>query len=70
YDDIKLMTMPRVLWYVFNPFSFGLCYKNNKLIAVRAEVNNTFKETHSYICPKNGQDITNNCWFKAEIFFM
>nr|AAW49775.1 hypothetical protein FTT1546 [synthetic construct] len=63
YDDIKLMTMPRVLWYLFNPVSFWLCYKNNKLIAVIAEVNNTFKETHSYICHKNGQDITNKCWF-------
>lgn len=70
YDDIKLMTMPRVLWYLFNPVSFWLCYKNNKLIAVIAEVNNTFKETHSYICHKNGQDITNKCWFKAEKFFM
>nr|WP_250634632.1 DUF1365 domain-containing protein [Francisella tularensis] len=69
YDDIKLMTMPRVLWYLFNPVSFWLCYKNNKLIAVIAEVNNTFKETHSYICHKNGQDITNKCWFKAEKIF-
>ncbi|MDE4971809.1 DUF1365 family protein, partial [Francisella tularensis] len=50
YDDIKLMTMPRVLWSLFNPVSFWLCYNNNKLIAVIAEVNNTFKETHSYIC--------------------
>ncbi|MDE4957464.1 DUF1365 domain-containing protein, partial [Francisella tularensis subsp. holarctica] len=31
YDDIKLMTIPRVLWYLFNPVSFWLCYKNNKL---------------------------------------
>ncbi|AEE87878.1 hypothetical protein FNFX1_1492 [Francisella cf. novicida Fx1] len=69
YDDIKLMTMPRVLGYLFNPVSFWLCYKNNKLIAVIAEVNNTFKETHSYICHKNGQDITNKCWFKAEKIF-
>ncbi|MED7787449.1 DUF1365 domain-containing protein [Francisella sp. 19X1-34] len=66
YDSIKLMTMPRVLGYLFNPVSFWLCYNQNKLIAVIAEVNNTFKETHSYICHKSGQEITDKCWFEAE----
>lgn len=69
YDNIKLMTMPRVLGYLFNPVSFWLCYKENKLIAVIAEVNNTFKETHSYICHKNGDEITDKCWFEAEKVF-
>ncbi|WP_318183166.1 hypothetical protein [Francisella tularensis] len=35
-----------------------------------AEFNKTFKIKHSYICHKNGQDITNKCWFKEEKFFM
>ncbi|MFT4694465.1 MAG: DUF1365 family protein [Francisella sp.] len=66
YDNIKLMTMPRILGYLFNPVSFWLCYHNKKLIAVIAEVNNTFKETHSYICHKDGDEITDKCWFKAQ----
>lgn len=69
YDNIKLMTMPRVLGYLFNPVSFWLCYRESKLVAVIAEVNNTFKETHSYICHKNGNEITDKCWFEAEKVF-
>ena len=69
YDRIKLITMPRVLGYLFNPVSFWLAYNDGKLIAVIAEVNNTFKETHSYICHKNGEQITDKCWFEAEKVF-
>ncbi|MEY8765851.1 MULTISPECIES: DUF1365 domain-containing protein [Francisella] len=69
YDKIKLMTMPRVLGYLFNPVSFWLCYSEKKLVAVIAEVNNTFKETHSYICHNNGNEITDKTWFKAEKIF-
>lgn len=47
---IMLLTHPRVLGYVFNPVSFWFCLDSNeKLIAVLAEVNNTFGETHSYL---------------------
>ncbi len=63
------MTMPRIFGYLFNPVSFWLCYHQKKLIAVIAEVNNTFKETHSYICHKDGDEITNKCWFKAAKVF-
>ena len=69
YDSIKLITMPRVFGYLFNPVSFWLAYNDSKLIAVIAEVNNTFKETHSYICHKNGEPITDKCWFEAEKVF-
>lgn len=69
YDNIKLITMPRILGYLFNPVSFWLVYNDSKLIAVIAEVNNTFKETHSYICHKNGDEITDSCWFEAEKVF-
>ncbi|MDA0781540.1 MAG: DUF1365 domain-containing protein [Rickettsiales bacterium] len=49
--EIQLVCMPRVFGYVFNPVSFWLCFdKNEKLIAVLCEVNNTFGETHSYLC--------------------
>lgn len=49
--EIVLVTMPRVLGYVFNPVSFWICYDNDKKIrAVLCEVNNTFGETHTYLC--------------------
>lgn len=48
-DDIILLTYPRVLGYVFNPVSFWYCLKNGELVAVLAEVNNTFGESHNYL---------------------
>lgn len=49
--QIELITLPRVLGYVFNPVSFYLCHDDQaQLRAVICEVNNTFGETHSYIC--------------------
>jgi len=53
--EIVLITMPRVFWYVFNPVSFFCCYDTDEnLRSVICEVNNTFGETHSYLClPKD-----------------
>ena len=49
--DIVLLTLPRVMQYVFNPVSFWLAFNSDRqLCAVLAEVNNTFGETHTYIC--------------------
>ena len=51
-----MQTFPRILGYVFNPVNFWFCYENNdQLIAIVAQVNNTFNESHTY-CFKN----TNN----------
>ena len=48
--EIILQTFPRVLGYVFNPVSFWFCHNGaGELIAVLAEVNNTFGGTHSYL---------------------
>lgn len=48
---IQLLTMPRVLGYAFNPVSFYLCRDAaGDLVAVLAEVNNTFGERHVYLC--------------------
>lgn len=48
---IELMAQPRVLGHVFNPVSFWLCRDENEaLIAVIAEVSNTFGDRHSYLC--------------------
>jgi len=46
-----LLTMPKVLGYVFNPVSFYFCYDEmDGLRAVIAEVHNTFGEQHAYLC--------------------
>lgn len=69
-DEIMLVTMPRILGYVFNPVSFWLCLDNGgKLKAVLAEVNNTFGETHSYLCHNNGGEITEHDLFAGEKLF-
>lgn len=49
--DVLLVTMPRTFGYVFNPVSFWLCYDDQDVLrAILCEVNNTFGETHSYLC--------------------
>ncbi len=65
-DYIKLITLPRVLGYLFNPVSFWLGYIQNDLCAVICEVNNTFQQTHTYICHKeDNQSIAGEDWFCA-----
>ncbi len=47
---ITLITIPRVMGYVFNPVSFYLCYGHDgKLRVFVAEVRNTFGEMHHYV---------------------
>lgn len=49
--EIKLVCMPRVFGYVFNPVSFWLCHDQQGAVrAVLCEVHNTFGERHTYIC--------------------
>ncbi|HTK12724.1 MAG TPA: DUF1365 domain-containing protein [Xanthobacteraceae bacterium] len=49
---IRLLTMPRVLGYAFNPISVYFCYRRaGPLAAILYEVNNTFGERHSYLIP-------------------
>ncbi len=47
---VLLLTQPRTLGYVFNPVSFWLVFEAEALVAVIAEVNNTFGDRHSYLC--------------------
>ncbi len=48
---IELLAQPKVFGYVFNPVSFWLCRREDgALIAVIAEVTNTFGDRHSYLC--------------------
>jgi uncharacterized protein len=47
---IRLLCMPRVLGYVFNPLSIYFCYRRDGTIgAMVYEVHNTFGERHSYV---------------------
>jgi len=69
--EIMLISMPRILGYVFNPISFWYCYdKQQKLRIIICEVNNTFGETHSYICvPDNKVEITRDVVLKGDKLF-
>ncbi len=48
--SIRLLTMPRVLGYVFNPLAIYFCHdRQGRLSAILYEVTNTFGERHSYL---------------------
>ena len=47
---VRLLTMPRVLGYGFNPLSLYFCYRpDGRLAAILYEVSNTFGDRHSYL---------------------
>jgi hypothetical protein len=48
--QIRLLTQPGFLGYVFNPVSFWLAFERGALVAVIAEVTNTCGDRHSYLC--------------------
>ncbi|MBW6506320.1 MAG: DUF1365 domain-containing protein [Rhodobacteraceae bacterium] len=51
---ILLLTQPRMAGFRFNPVSFWLAFRGDALVAVIAEVNNTFGDRHSYFCARPG----------------
>ncbi len=52
---IRLLTMPRILGYAFNPLNTYFCYRRDgDLLAIVYEVHNTFGEVHSYVAPAAG----------------
>ena len=58
-DDgpIRLLTMPRVLGYVFNPISLYYCHQaDGRLAAVVYEVTSTFGLRHAYVIPVPSED--------------
>jgi DUF1365 family protein len=60
-NEIILISMPRIFGYVFNPVSFWFCLDIDKNIrAVLCEVNNTFGETHYYLCANDKGKIINS----------
>jgi DUF1365 family protein len=59
--EVFLISMPRILGYVFNPVSFWFCWNSkDELYAVVNEVNNTFGETHSYLTYLDDKDTNGN----------
>lgn len=69
--EIWLQCFPRMLGYVFNPVSFWYCHNpEGALIAVLAEVNNTFGERHNYLLAhQDGRPITANDTLSASKCF-
>jgi DUF1365 family protein len=49
---IRLLCVPRILGYVFNPISLYFCERRDgRLSAILYEVHNTFGERHTYLIP-------------------
>ena len=69
--EIILLTMPRILGYVFNPVSFWFCLDSKgQLRAVLSEVSNTFGEHHCYIsCHDDHRVIAPDEWLRADKVF-
>lgn len=58
---IRLLTMPRILGYGFNPISVWFCHRpDGQIAALLYEVTNTFNERHTYLVatPEGGDTIT------------
>lgn len=54
---VRLLAMPRILGYAFNPLSVYFCHRRSgELMAVLYEVNNTFGQRHSYLIPVEAAD--------------
>ena len=55
---IRLLCLPRVLGYVFNPLSLYFCHApTGELRAIIYEVTSTFGERHSYLIPATGDGV-------------
>ncbi|WP_341743687.1 DUF1365 domain-containing protein [Azonexus hydrophilus] len=68
--EIVLQTFPRVFGYVFNPVSFWYCRdRAGALIAVLAEVNNTFGGHHSYLLHDHGRPLADGAELHAAKIF-
>ena len=51
---VRLLCMPRVLGYSFNPLSVYFCHRSDgEVAAIVYEVHNTFGQRHSYLIPVN-----------------
>ena len=71
FAEVWLQTFPRVLGYVFYPVSFWYGYRaDGELIAILAEVSNTFGERHNYLLAHpDGRPIRDGEWFERDKVF-
>jgi DUF1365 family protein len=62
---IRLLCLPRILGYAFNPISVFFCHRRDGTpAAILYEVNNTFGQRHSYLIPVSadaGRTISQHC---------
>lgn len=59
---IRLLTLPRLLGFVFNPISVYYCHRaDGTLAAVIYEVSSTFGERRSYVLPADGERFEHGC---------
>lgn len=59
---IRLLTMPRLLGFVFNPISVYYCHRaDDGLAAVIYEVSSTFGERRSYVLASEGERFEQSC---------
>jgi DUF1365 family protein len=68
----KVICMPRIFGYVFNPISIVYCYKHDDdstLAAVLYEVHNTFGESYAYVQKRDGHDIPTTKQLHVSPFF-
>ena len=60
--QVRLLTMPRILGFVFNPISVYYCHRpDGGLAAVVYEVTSTFGERRSYVLPAEGETFRQTC---------
>ncbi len=66
--EISLLTHPRYWGYAFNPVSFWFMNgRDGTLVAVLAEVHNTYGDRHCYLCrAPDGGPIRPETWIEAE----
>ncbi len=69
--ELMLMTLPRMLGYVFNPVSFWFCRDRSGAVrAVLCEVNNTFGESHCYLVSRpDGRALGADEWLEGRKVF-
>lgn len=67
---IRLLCIPRLLGFAFNPISLWYCeHADGTLRAVIAEVRNTFGEKHSYVMASGGAPLAyDQAWDKDKCF--
>ena len=75
---MRLLTIPRILGYAFNPLNVYFCYARSggAPLAIVCEVNNTFGQRHAYVlradgeAPAAGETVGAMRWACAKKFYV